>query len=138
MKIIKINEHSKELSVFLDIAGDSLQTFRYFSKRDKSVLRNHLITLLFLVEDKPVCYGHLDQAEDKVWLGICVIASERGKGYGDKMMTELLDFADLQGLSHVSLAVDSNNKTAKKLYEKHGFVQFTNDTKLSYYKRSLS
>lgn len=114
-------ENSSLLTVFLELAGSSLQQFRYFAKRPIAAWKNHLCTYLFLQNGKPVCYGHLDRSGDKIWLGIAVIESESGKGYGKKMMEELLESARKRNLKGISLTVDIVNLRAKKLYESFGF-----------------
>lgn len=110
------------LRTFLDGAGDSLRTFRYFQKRPLDVVDRHTCTWLWLEEDRPVAYGHLDPENDTTWLGIAVQEAHRGKGYGSLMMTLLLDAARGVGLTRLRLSVDLSNTAAIALYERHGFV----------------
>lgn len=111
------------LRSFLDGAGDSLQTFRYFGKRPLEVVDRHLCTWLWLdEEDEPVAYGHLDPENGTTWLGIAVQQAHRGKGFGSLMMTLLLDAARGAGITRIRLSVDATNAEAIALYERNGFV----------------
>jgi GNAT superfamily N-acetyltransferase len=109
------------LQKFLDNAGKSLEGFRYFSKRPFSVLDNHVSTLLYIENEMPVCYGHLDRDGEKVWLGIAVIESHIGKGLGNQMMMDLINEARRKNIFDIFLTVDTNNTNAIGLYEKMGF-----------------
>ena len=110
------------LETFLVSCGSSLETFRYFSSRPLVVLENHLVTLLGFGENHvPVAYGHLDEEDGSVWLGICVSEDSRGKGYGNQMMQVLLDTARELGVQSIRLTVDRSNPDAVHLYEKFGF-----------------
>ena len=65
--------HIKEATVadveeFLKIAGDSLLTFRYFNKRDISIIENHLVTVVLVEGTKNIGYGHLDPEGNKLEL----------------------------------------------------------------------
>lgn len=127
IQIINVEDKNKDILLpFIEKMGSSSQTFRYFQTRSiKNVLLNHELTLV-LVRDKSVIgYGHLDR-EDKLWLGICVIEGETGKGYGKVIMEELLK----NQTEPIYLSVDKENKSAIKLYEKYGFdvVQEKYDT----------
>ena len=79
---------------FIDHAGKSLSTFRYFEKRSMEVLNNHLVTFVLRQNNIVIGYGHLDKdGEEKVWLGTAVIESFIGKGYGRIMVEELIKAA---------------------------------------------
>ena len=127
MQIEQLTDY-KVLQQFLDRAGSSLRTFRYFNHRPLTVVTNHLCTLIGLVDGRPVSYGHLDKEDGIVWLGICVAESEKGKGYGDQMMDALLEHR-----GEISLAVDLDNLGAQKLYEKKGFHYVRTDRGLKFY-----
>jgi len=109
------------LQSFLENAGDSLNTFRYFSKRDLSVIGGHVLTVLSMEDGVPVGYGHLDPENDVVWLGICVSQNAAGKGHGKAMMSYLVDFARNRNISEIYLKVDADNSRAVSLYHKFGF-----------------
>lgn len=121
------------LKAFLDGAGDSLRTFRYFAKRSLEVIEGHLCTWLWIDEDQPVAYGHLDREGATVWLGIAVQEQHRGKGYGSLMMTLLLDSARGAGLRSLRLSVDNENQAAIDLYERNGFVRADRTEAISFF-----
>lgn len=107
---------------FLDSAGNSLDTFRYFGKRPLEIIENHMYTILILNENEvPVAYGHLDPQGDILWLGICVSENQIGKGYGKRIMTDLTHKADSEGILELILQVDKTNVNAVSLYKKFNF-----------------
>jgi ribosomal protein S18 acetylase RimI-like enzyme len=140
MKIIRINELRDAHEIirkFLSLAGKSLDSFRYYKNRDISVLNNHILTAIGMDEDRnPVSYGHLDQENNIVWLGICVIFNEIGKGYGNSMMKFLIDYAKGHNIKKINLSVDVTNK-AFHLYERYGFVKKYSTDKIDYYEDIL-
>ena len=51
---------------FLEGCEKSLETFRYYSKRDnKESVQNHKVTIIILVDGKPAGYGHLDIEDER-------------------------------------------------------------------------
>lgn len=139
MTVVVVNDSNQYLvEHFIKHAGDSLSTFRYFSKRPFSVLKNHLITLITVELGEPVCYGHLDQEDGVVWLGIAVIDSEIKKGWGTGMMAELIRKAKELKLNQIFLSVDNDNLQARHLYEKHGFKMLEKHEKSTIYGLTLA
>ncbi|MGD0088581.1 MAG: GNAT family N-acetyltransferase [Planctomycetota bacterium] len=134
MTIARINEGDLPLlREFIASAGNSLQTFRYFAKRDFAVIKNHVVTLIGTTNGRPVAYGHLDRDGNDVWLGICIGEAARGQGLGKIMMARLLDIALDCNISELRLSVDENNVSARALYEKFGFaLESINDTHAFY------
>jgi ribosomal protein S18 acetylase RimI-like enzyme len=65
-------------------------------------------------------YGFVD--EETPELSIAVVPGRRGRGYGDELLTALLERARKSGFERVSLSVEPDNP-ALKLYERHGFRQ---------------
>ncbi len=63
-------------------------------------------------------YGFVDEATPE--LSIAVVPGRRGRGYGDELLTALLERARKSGFGRVSLSVEPDNP-ALKLYERHGF-----------------
>lgn len=127
------------LQQFIDEAGSSLQSFRYFQKRPVEVIKDHLCTWLLLDEGRPVAYGHLDvsdeatiaahcgsdkekdKTEKTIWLGIAVSEKYTGKGLGLMMMNQLISFGKQNGVKQIKLSVDNTNEAAIALYKKLGF-----------------
>ena len=65
-----------ELDEFIKSNINGAKTFRYFSKRPYSVIKNHIYTCLYYIDDVCVGYGHLDFEDKKTWLGIIVSDTE--------------------------------------------------------------
>jgi glycosyltransferase involved in cell wall biosynthesis/GNAT superfamily N-acetyltransferase len=121
------------LNKFLSRAGNSLTSFRYFQKRPKTIIGQHIVTYIIEDNDIPVCYGHLDPENGRVWLGIAVAEDAQGKGYGSMMMDKLISSAREKGLREIFLTVDNGNRIAIKLYKKKGFVRYGMNEKISIY-----
>ena len=122
MEFIRIDTTNMHLlQSFVDRAGKSLETFRYFAKRPFTVVENHVCTWVLVDGTNVEAYGHLDKEGDTVWLGIAVADAARGKGLGAEMMNRLMESAEALGLRQVKLSVDHVNVPAIKLYERFGF-----------------
>jgi ribosomal-protein-alanine N-acetyltransferase len=65
-------------------------------------------------------YGFVDEQTPE--LTIAVVPSRRGKGFGEQLLTALLDEARGAGYPHVSLSVEPDTP-ALRLYEQHGFTK---------------
>ena len=55
-------------------------------------------------------------------LSIAVVPGRRGRGYGDELLTALLERARKSGFDRLSLSVEPDNP-ALHLYQRHGFAQ---------------
>lgn len=106
---------------FLNNAGKSLNSFRYYKTRPIEIIKNHLTTAVLIEVDKVVGYGHLDNENGSVWLGIAICESQTGKGLGKLLMEFLVNRADMLKVEFVRLTVDKNNEKAIKLYFDFGF-----------------
>lgn len=123
IEVVHVTDQNKSiLSQFIDNMGSSSDSFRYFKRRTIDAIKNHEKTLVLVREDDIVAYGHLDR-EDKLWLGICVVDTEIGKGYGQMVMDHLLD----DQKEPIYLTVDKANLRAVHLYEKYGFRTVRNE-----------
>lgn len=135
-KIIPVNEQNISLlKIFIDQIGTAAETFRYFNNRQSDVISKHLTTLLLLHNDLPLAYGHLEEENKIVWLGICVLPGSAGKGLGKLMMHRLVETARQLNLLSIQLTVDKPNIPAIKLYEQFNFRK-TDETG-SYFKYLL-
>lgn len=65
-------------------------------------------------------YGFVDRKTPE--LGIAVRPAYRGQGVGGKLMEALIQQAQKDGFSSLSLSVDPSNQAAVRMYEKLGFV----------------
>lgn len=111
-----------QIDAFIELAGASLETFRYFQDRDPvDAISSHLMTVIGFDGDAPIAYGHLDQdREGHVWLGLCVATPYQRRGHGHRIMRALMSHAD-HGNLDVKLTVDDTNVVARRLYERYGF-----------------
>lgn len=55
--------------------------------------------------------------------GLAIHPDYFGKGFGKKMMQEIIDFCKKQGVSRIELSVAIHNEKAIQLYEKVGFTK---------------
>jgi GNAT superfamily N-acetyltransferase len=115
---------------FIDNAGESLNSFRYYKTRSIEVIKNHLTTAVIIYEDKVVGYGHLDNENGIVWLGIAICQKNTSKGFGKLLMKFLINKADDLNIELIRLTVDKNNSKAIKLYLDFGFL-YIKDTSLN-------
>src|SRR5690242_11212414 len=111
MSFVPIKQDNVQLlKDFIDHMGIAAESFRYFNSRSTDVITNHLVTLLIVENSKPVAYGHLDTEDGAVWLGVCILPPFIGKGYGKKMMNELMRTAKEMDVLKIQLTVDKENK----------------------------
>jgi ribosomal protein S18 acetylase RimI-like enzyme len=110
------------LDEFLQNAGGSLSSFRYFNTRPTSVIENHFVTAVLIHNSAVVGYGHLDKDSDVIWLGIAVSEMAIGKGFGKLMMSFLITRAEEMNLPVINLTVDKNNIKAIRLYDHFSFL----------------
>ena len=109
------------LENFLLNIGEASKTFRYFDKRSIDDIRNHIVTLLLVDNKTPVAYGHLEDADQTIWLGICVLPKYSRNGYGKIMMQALIEEAKNAHFKNITLTVDKLNLPAIALYESFDF-----------------
>jgi len=57
----------------------------------------------------------------KTSIGVFVVRSHRGKGFGTALMAKALHKLKAEGIKTIELGVDGNNLLALKLYRKFGF-----------------
>jgi ribosomal protein S18 acetylase RimI-like enzyme len=137
-KFIKVDRTNTELiTAFLQNAGRSTETFRYYKSRPLSIVSNHLYTCVYSVDDSIVGYGHLDEEGTDVWLGVAISGDFIGKGIGKKMMHHLIEKARELEVAEVRLAVDSTNYRAKRLYEQFNFSKSEATGDVELYKRRI-
>jgi|688.fasta_scaffold09489_20 GDPmannose 4,6-dehydratase len=117
----KINVESKselmDLQKSLDNSTIGTKKFRYYTKRNFDVMKNHISTFLYYDNEECVGYGHLDYENGEVWLGVIVFDKYVGNGYGKKIVSSLLESYS----GPILLTVDLNNIPALNLYLTFGF-----------------
>jgi ribosomal protein S18 acetylase RimI-like enzyme len=122
MEYIDINKNNIYLiKEFLSAAGSSLVTFTYFAKRPIEIVLSHEKCIILKNSDLIIGYGHIEFADNKYWLGVCVVEKHMNKGYGKKIMHKLVDFCKENNIHPISLSVKKKNIIAIKLYKNIGF-----------------
>jgi len=116
-----------ELDEFIKSNINGVKTFRYYTKRPYTIIKNHIYTCLYYLDNICVGYGHLDSEDEKTWLGIIVSDNEVGKKIGDQIMDDLI----LNSKNDIHLSVDISNNSAVYLYKKKGFEII--EKKINYY-----
>jgi ribosomal protein S18 acetylase RimI-like enzyme len=136
MVIIEVNKNNLNLiQSFLDGAGNSLNSFRYFNKREISIVLKHVCTYLVRIEDQFVGYCHLEEYDGKIWLGIAVSEFYIGQGIGTLMMKHLMNFAIVKKVSEIYLSVDRENVSAQSLYKRFDFKRTHNKGDVCFFKK---
>jgi perosamine synthetase len=128
VEIIKLNKDN--LNLLDDFLNNNIpKSFRYFDKRDKSVIQNHVITVLVKENDnnKIFGYGHIDKDNNKFWLGVCLLKEYDGLGIGSMILKYLLEYCNKIGVDEINLTVDIDNTRGLYLYNKFGFKKISID-----------
>jgi GNAT superfamily N-acetyltransferase len=124
MSIIQITDTNiNYLNTFLQ--NDFPITFRYFNnKTAEQVIKNHYKTILYLDNNTPVGYAHIDYdiVNNKYWFGICVLSSYQKMGIGSQLIAKILEYFNNSDIDSLHLTVDKVNTSAYNLYLKNGFT----------------
>jgi hypothetical protein len=126
-KIISSNNHSdlEEVKKFIESNPNGCKNFRYFLKRDISIIKNHIFTCLYYDNNEVIGYGHLDYEDGKIWLGIIISDNHKSKGFGSLIMDDLVSKTE----KPIYLSVDADNKIAQQLYKNKKFFIFKENNK---------
>ena len=112
MDVLKVNKYNLNLlEIFVSNLGDAALSFRYFAKRDISIVLKHEVTLLILLKGQPVAYGHLEKEKEIIWLGLCVLPNYQQLGFGKSMMKLLMQSAidlDIKNINYDDIIPDKN------------------------------
>ena len=137
-EIIRINSSNRFLvKFFIDTAGKALEKFRYFNSRSLDVLENHAATFVLREQRNIIGYGHLDQEDDIIWLGIAVADGYQGLGLGKLMMDNLFITAKMLEIKSIQLSVDKDNEKAIDMYLKYGFKKLKENETVHFLKIDL-
>jgi ribosomal protein S18 acetylase RimI-like enzyme/sugar phosphate isomerase/epimerase len=138
-QLLEISQRNTgKLISFIDSLDDERRSFRYFGNRSLSVLDNHEYTCLLMYKGIPVGYGHLDNENGIVWLGIVVKKEYQGRGYSKQIMSALVGRARELKLENIQLSVDNDNIKAIALYERFGFELIAKKEHYSILKKDVS
>ncbi|MEO8413535.1 MAG: GNAT family N-acetyltransferase [Ginsengibacter sp.] len=137
MQIVVVDNTNRDLvQEFLSTAGTTLETFRYFNKRNLNCLDNHLLTCIVMDSEGNINgYSHLDRENDVVWLGIAIVQGKTRKGIGKALIAFVLNEARKKHISRIKLSVDSRNLAARSLYEKFNFKIIEEINDICFYER---
>lgn len=84
-------------------------------------------SVVLVREDRVIGYGVLSVAAGEAHiLNICIDPEFRSRGYGERLLDELLFRARAASVRQIFLEVRPTNKTALALYAKKGFHQIAN------------
>lgn len=111
------------VSNFDERLSRSRDSFRYFKNRSYEIVRQHLCTLMLSNAGADIGYGHLETEDGVTWLGIALVDSELGRGWGRLLMQRLLEEASARGIPELFLRVDRDNMRGIRLYRQFGFVE---------------
>jgi len=101
-----------ELDEFIKSNVNGIKTFRYYSKRPYTIIKNHIYTCLYYIDN--ICVGYVSD-------------NEVGKKIGDQIMDDLIN----NSKEDIHLSVDISNNSAVYLYKKKGFEIL--EKKINYY-----
>ena len=100
-------------------------------KRPKTQFRPIKLLIVEILDYFVIC----DIKKDDVYIGeIAIDENQRSKGYGTKVIKDVIDYAQKKGYKRVILDADFRNPKAKALYERLGFKVFN---KKSFLKRGM-
>lgn len=122
-KCIIIDSTNQHLLIeFISKLGSASNTFRYFNNRSLDCLKNHLVTIAIQLDNHFIGYGHLDYENGNIWLGLAVLPKFQSMGYGNYLLTVLLQQSKKRSISQIVLTVDKTNESAINLYHRFNFV----------------
>ncbi len=109
----------------------SLEEQKLFIEKVLQNISNHkTVRLLLFVKDQLAGVANIDLSEKTAShigeLGISISQQFRGKGLGHLLLKIVIEEAkkNLLGVEIITLEVFANNKTARSLYKKLGFVEY--------------
>ena len=136
LEFVSLNNSNLDLlDNFLNNAGGSLDTFRYFETRKAEVVLEHLVSYVIKDDSRIIGYCHLENDSGKTWLGLCILEKETGKGYGKLILNKLISVSEKLKVESIYLSVDLNNLRAIKLYENFNFKFQFQKNGVCYYKK---
>ncbi len=109
------------LSSLLNSSKEGIKKFRYFNTRHLEITQSHLQSFIILENNIPAAYCHLEEENNKIWLGILVSDSYIGKHLGSYCMDILINISKVLGIKDIYLSVDKDNYKAINLYKKYNF-----------------
>ena len=102
---------------------EKMNTFKkYYNKTNIINIDNGIV---FLTPNNII-----NEIPQLTWNGVflnnlCIDPNKRNQGIGTKLLEQVIRKLKLDGKDHIILQVNNNNKNAIKLYNKHGFIKYT-------------
>ena len=102
---------------------EELNTFKkYYNKTDIINIDNGIVCL--------TPNNIINEIPQLTWNGmflnnLCIDPNKRNQGIATKLLEKVIKKLKLDGKDHIILQVNNNNKNAIKLYNKHGFIKYT-------------
>lgn len=88
---------------------------------EKNKLAHYMVLVGGETEDLIGYFGLWIILDEADITNIAVAKAYRGRGYGSKLMEQLITYVRNKGIRQLTLEVRRFNEPAKKLYEKYGF-----------------
>lgn len=103
---------------------------QYMLKKFQSVeaiseqIKNGYLYFLSVHDNEPMGYMSMNISGKELFLSkFYVVSSQRGKGYGRKMITFIEELSKGKKLNKILLTVNRNNTDSIKMYEAVGFIK---------------
>lgn len=118
----------------LQVAKIEKDTFGYEAWSEDNIkreLNNDKCVFRVLVEkDIVIGYYSFYKADNEGYINNFAVSKDfRKRGYGSKILQDLITTAKSLNIYNITLEVRESNVTARKLYEKFGFVNYGNRPK---------
>ena len=124
-----IEHHKRALGMLIAIPGRDINRLGFASARFLPMAFGWNM-FGFIARSLSFASIHEAEADEYYISNLAVLPAAHGQGYGPRLLTHADEQARTRGLSKVSLLVSPANKTALRLYKKHGFeIVSTNEHK---------
>lgn len=121
--MIEIKKLSKQDALCISLIENDCFAHPWSQKAVEDSFDNNTIFFGAVSNQKIVGYCGMQTVLDEGFItNVAVLQSYRKQGAGDALIKALLQFANEQNLSSVSLEVRVSNQAAISLYEKNGFI----------------
>ena len=86
-------------------------------------------SVVYLAYEDETCVGFLsamrggfNKIRHTAYIAVGILRDYRGKGIGNALFNQLIEWADSNGIKRLDLSVMTHNQAGIALYKKHGFV----------------
>jgi ribosomal protein S18 acetylase RimI-like enzyme len=127
IKVLTVEDERLLLDFLQWLTPKALDLWHYYGRKFDTKIVNGILSdfssiKLALIEGYTiVAFGHLyNFTEHTCRLGI--VSAVVGRGYGTKLMCELIKYAKNMGCNEIHLSTYADNEKAITLYERFGFI----------------